>query len=307
MSGICQIGTFIPDIRIDNYQRMDQFEITPDFIENKIGVKSVSRLEPGQDTSDLCCLAYQDLLGRCADFDPKAVEIIVVVTQNPDYRLPNTASIIHGKLGFPAKCASFDISVGCSGYVYGLSVMESLMQSLGLRHGLLFTADPYSKIIDGRDKNTALLFGDAASVTYLGDGAVFKIGEFTFGTKGSDYKFLICEDNTLTMNGREIFNFAARTIPDDVKELLQKSGLTMDAIDLFLFHQASKFVIDFLAKRLGVPTEKVPYAVENYGNTVSSSIPILLKDYLTNPEINHILISGFGVGLSWASTILTRT
>ena len=306
MSGICEIGSYIPDNRIDNYQRMEQFQITPDFIEKKVGVKSVSRSDPSQDTSDLCCMAYQDLVERRPDIDSNNIELIVVVTQNPDYQLPNTASIVHGKLAFPDRCAAFDISVGCSGYIYGLSIVESLMKSTGMSNGLLFTADPYSKIIDEQDKNTSLLFGDAASVTYIGRTATFKAGKFTFGTKGGEFKHLICENKMLSMNGREIFNFAARTIPDDVKNVLLKNSFATDDIDLFLFHQASKFVIDFLIKKLGLPKEKVPYSIADYGNTVSSSIPIILKDYLSNPLIKTILISGFGVGLSWASTILTR-
>jgi len=306
MSGICEIGSYIPDNRIDNYQRMEQFQITPDFIENKIGVTSVSRREPDQDTSDLCCMAYQNLTDRRPDLDPNDIELIVVVTQNPDYSLPNTASIIHGRLGFPDKCAAFDISVGCSGYIYGLAVMESFMKLTRKSNGLLFTADPYSKIIDDQDKNTSLLFGDAATVTYIGENPILKTGIFTFGTRGSEFKYLICENNKLAMNGREIFNFAARIIPEDVKNVLLENNLDIFNIDLFLFHQASKFIIDFLTKKLGLPNKKVPYAIKNYGNTVSSSIPIILKDYLSNPLINNILISGFGVGLSWASTILTK-
>jgi 3-oxoacyl-[acyl-carrier-protein] synthase-3 len=213
---------------------------------------------------------------------------------------------VHGKLSLPEKCAAFDLSLGCSGYVYSLAVIESLMASSGMKNGLLFTADPYSKIIDEDDKNTALLFGDAATVTYIGQNPVFISGQFTFGTRGKDYNSLICENQRLSMNGRGIFNFVARTIPRDIDKVLEINNLEMTEIDRFLLHQGSKYMIDFLIKRIGLPRKKTPYVIEDYGNTVSSTIPIMLKKLLFNKNIERVLLSGFGVGLSWASTVLTR-
>jgi len=115
------------------------------------------------------------------------IDALIVVTQNPDVNLPHTSAIVHGKLSLPAKCACFDVSLGCSGYVYGLSIISSFLRENSLRTGLLFTSDPYSKIIDRNDKNTALLFGDAASVTLIGDDPIYTMGSFTFGTIGRDY------------------------------------------------------------------------------------------------------------------------
>jgi 3-oxoacyl-[acyl-carrier-protein] synthase-3 len=306
MLGIYKIETYIPEKKTSNYEKKERFQITDDFIENKLGVKSVSRIDSEQNASDLCCLAFDKLTEHSSDLDPTKIDIVVVCTQNPDFNLPHTSAIVHGKLNLPDKCAAFDVSLGCSGYVYTLAVIESLMKSSDMKNGLLFTADPYSKIIDDNDKNTALLFGDAATVTHIGEDPVFVSGKFTYGTKGKDYEHLICHNNILTMNGREIFNFAARTVPEDVRKVLEINNLSIDDIDRFVLHQGSKYMIDFLIKRIGLPEEKTPYVIEDYGNTVSSSIPIMLKDLLYDDNIKRVLISGFGVGLSWSSTVLTR-
>ena len=307
MIGICDIEGYIPERRITNYDKKDRLNLTDDFIEKKIGVRAVSRLEPKQDTSDLCCTAYEKLINRNKKIGTENIDVIIVCTQNPDFLLPHTSAIVHGKIGFSENCAAFDISLGCSGYVYGLAVIESLMNSNNMKNGLLFTADPYSKIIDEADRSTALLFGDAASVTHIGEDPVFTCGKFTFGTRGVDHKHLICREGKLVMNGREIFNFGARVIPEDVKKVLELNNLSIAEIDRFLLHQASKYIIDFLIKRIGLPKDKTPFVIYDYGNTVSSSIPIMLKDLLFDPEISRVLISGFGVGLSWASGILTRS
>lgn len=306
MLGICDIASFIPENKVSNYDKINKFQISDDFIENKLGVKSVSRIGQNQNASDICCLAYESLMSHELQLDPSEIDVIIVCTQNPDCNLPHTSAIVHGKLNLPEKCAAFDISLGCSGYVYALAVIESLMKSHDMKNGLLFTADPYSKIIDEDDKNTALLFGDAATVTYIGKNPVLSSGKFTFGTRGKDFNYLICNDKKLSMNGREIFNFAARTVPEDLKKALEINNLKMNDIDRFLLHQASKYMIDFLIKRAGLSKGKTPYVIEDYGNTVSSSIPIMLNDIIFDTKINRILISGFGVGLSWASTVLTR-
>lgn len=307
MIEICDIESYIPSKKISNYEKKNDFKLSDNFIESKLGVKSVSRIEKSQFASDLCCIAFERLIARKINLDTDDLDILIVCTQNPDYSLPHTSAIVHGKLDFPSKCAAFDISIGCSGYVYSLAVIESLMNLNDMSNGLLFTADPYSKIIDEKDKSTSLLFGDAATVTYISRKPVFHSSKFTFGTQGKNFDYLICKNKKLSMKGREIFNFVARVVPEDVKKVLEINGLEINDIDRFLFHQGSKYIIDFLIKRIGLPKGKTPYAIENYGNTVSSSIPIMLKDYLTDTSVNRILISGFGVGLSWASGILNKT
>ncbi|MEP2448773.1 MAG: ketoacyl-ACP synthase III [Balneola sp.] len=305
--GIEKIASYIPEKKISNFDRKDEFDIDDIFIKDKIGIQSVSRKDSDQETSDLCVKAYENLVSNY-DLNSEEIEVMIVVTQNPDFNLPHTAAVVHKKLGFHENIASFDISLGCSGFVYGLSVIESFMKSNGMKKGLLFTADPYSKVINPDDKNTSLLFGDAAAVTLISENPILESGKFTFGTIGNGYEELICTED-LYMNGRSIFNFAARYVPVDVDSVLEKNNLTKNDIDTYVFHQGSKYICDTLIRRMKLDEEKVPFDATNYGNTVSSSIPIILEKFINNQfELKkNTLICGFGVGLSWASTILKKT
>jgi 3-oxoacyl-[acyl-carrier-protein] synthase-3 len=304
MLGIEEIGYYIPTGRISNYQRKEQFGIDDYFIEEKIGVKQVAIKGSDEETSDLCVKAFDELCAKKA-IDRNEIEALVVVTQNPDLNIPHVSAIVHGALDLPKHCACFDISLGCSGFVYSLSVLQAFMEANGMKKGLLFTADPYSKIVDPNDKNTSLLFGDAASVTLISDSPRLVSGKFTFGTLGIEHENLICRDGILAMNGRAVFNFAAKTAPDDIRLMASKNDIDLEKIDKFLLHQGSKIIVEKIAEKLGVPRSKVPYRTYDYGNTVSSTLPILLADEL-NGEANNFVICGFGVGLSWASGFLKR-
>lgn len=305
MIGITNIGTYIPEGRISNLDRLEKFETDENFVNNKIGIRQVALKALDEDTSDLAVKAFQKLQKK-TDIVVDEIEVAILVTQNPDRNIPHASAHIHDKLGLPKSCACFDISLGCSGWVYGLSVIKSFMESNKMKKGLLFTSDPYSKIINEDDKNTALLFGDAATVTYLTENPVFEIGAFTFGSIGDEWQNLVCNDNQLSMNGRGIFNFAAKYIPGDVKNLVEKNNTEIEKIDYFIFHQGSKYIVDILTKRIGLAPEKVAFDILEYGNTVSSSIPIILEKALNSTSLNLILTSGFGVGLSWSSNILKR-
>ncbi len=305
MLGIEEIASYIPIKRVSNHDRKIKFAITDDFITEKIGVDEISIMDENEDCSDLCVKAYENLKKKIAIKDAE-IDTLVVVTQNPDYSIPQASAIVHGKLKLNHRCAAFDISLGCSGYVYALSVIQAFMSANGLKKGLLFTSDPYSKIIDPSDKNTALLFGDAAAVTLLGEKPVYESISFNYGTIGEAYRDLVCANKTLYMNGRGIVNFAAKEVPESILELLKKCNESFDGIDKILFHQASRYMINSLTKRLNLDSSKVIYDIEGYGNTVSSSIPILLEKLLSDKRSNKILISGFGVGLSWANAILKR-
>lgn len=305
MIGIKSIGVYIPKNTRSNFALKDKFEIDDYFISNKIGFERVAVKSLEENTSDLCVNAYKNLLEK-VQIEKESIDALVVVTQNPDSNIPHVSAVVHGELNMPETCACFDISLGCSGYVYGLSVLEGLMKNRGFKRALLFTADPYSKIINQEDKNTFLLFGDAATATLLSDDPVFICADYTFGTAGKQSEHLTCKDNKLYMNGRAIFEFAARYVPKDVNVLLERNRLELNEIDLFLFHQGSKYIVDTLTKRMKLTEQKVPFGAAQYGNTVSSSIPILLEQYINNVSIKSIILSGFGVGLSWASTLLRR-
>lgn len=305
MLGIEEIAYYIPEKRISNYDRKEKFNITDEFIKEKIGVEQIAVKNDDENTTDLCLSAY-DKLKKKIKISPEEVDILVVVTQNPDYPLPQTSAILHGKLGFKSCCASFDISLGCSGFVYGVSIIQSFMAANKMKKGLLFTADPYSKIVDIDDKNTSLLFGDGSAVTLISENPVFIAQDTTYGTSGKDYKDLICENGVLYMNGRGIVNFATKEVPADILNLLTRNNLTAKDIDKYLIHQGSKFMVNSLAKRLNLEEKKVIYDIYSYGNTVSSSIPILLEKIMKDQSAKLVLASGFGVGLSWANVILKR-
>lgn len=302
--GICAVSGFVPPERVDVRARLPEFGVNEDFLRNKTGYFTLARKPALQETSELAQLAVQPLL----DARPQLREelgALIVVTQNPDgYGLPHTAAILHGRLGLPSSVAAFDISLGCSGWVYGLSVLKAFLEANGMRRGLLVTADPYSKVLDHHDKNTALLFGDAATATLLGATDVtWRIGKFVFGTDGARWADLRVDENRrLRMNGVGVFTFSATKVPPCIHEVVAANGLALTDVDRILLHQGSRYIVDTIGARLGMPA-KTPFADNGIGNTVSSTIPMLLaQDDIARDRT--LVACGFGVGLSWAATVL---
>lgn len=307
MIGINEIGCYIPSQKQNNQEQQERFDLEENFLAEKLGVLKTSIKAQDEETSDLCVNAFNDLQQRLGE-DISTLDCLIVCTQNPDgHGIPHTSAVVHKKLELNEDCAVFDISLGCSGYVYGLAVIEALMKAQGFTKGVLFTADPYSKIVDTTDKNTCLLFGDAATATLISDKPVLESIGYKMATKGSGGNALHNNNEKLVMNGRAVFSFALTEIPKQVKALIDEKELTLDDIDLFLLHQGSKFMIEKLTERLGDIKARAPFDIEEHGNTVSSSIPLLLQGYLEQPSKKNILLSGFGVGLSWASAIFKRT
>ncbi len=306
MIGIEAIGTYLPMGRVDNTTRLDFFGIDKKFLEEKTGMLKVAIKSPNEETSDLCVQAYSNLR-ELIEFNSSHIDCIIVCTQNPDsYGLPHTSAVVHGKLKLNDHCSAFDISLGCSGFVYGLSIIQSFMQFNDFRKGILFTADPYSKVIDPNDKNVSLLFGDGATATLLGDDAEWTAGKFLLGTRGTgnDAIRIRDEDRILEMNGRSVLSFSVTTVPDNINEMLIKNDTDINEVDCFVLHQGSRYIIKLLTENLGVSSDKVLFCAEDYGNTVSSSIPMILKRL--DQKYKKVVIAGFGVGLSWGSTILTK-
>ena len=297
MLGIQNIATFIPKERINNLEQADRFAT-----EQKIGVSTLPRFSEDDTVVSACTKAFQNLCQK-ESIEPSEIECVVLCTQNPDGGgLPHNSALIHAELGLPVECACFDIGLGCSGYVYGLSVIQSFMAVNSMKKGLLFTCDPYSRILDPEDKNTCLLFGDAAAVTLISDTPCYTLSEAKFSTKGVGSQALRKVGGQLEMNGRAVFNFALQEIPRQLNTLLEKSQLSIDDIDIFLLHQGSRFMLENIIQRSGIPAEKAPIDLAETGNTVSSSIPFLMEKELMN-STKTIVISGFGVGLSWASAV----
>lgn len=279
MIGIKDIGVYIPSERIDNMNKSYNGHLMDKaFIKDKVGFVSLARMADNENTVELCLKALENLKHRLPDFDVSSVDFLCVCTQNGEYRLPHTSAILHGKLNLSPHCSTFDLNLGCSGYIYSLDVARHFMEGNDLKTGLLFTCDPYSKIVSPDDKSTDLIFGDAATVTLLTIDGAWKLGKPQYITKGSDASALIKKDDVpLFMDGRKIFNFVMRDGVAVIRKCLGKNNLLAEDVDRFLFHQASLYVVKNLAYQLKLPPEKVPFEAQEYGNTVSSSIPILLQ------------------------------
>ncbi len=305
MIGITSIATYIPENRIDNSQRAESLGSTPEQVKDRIGFLQLARLADDQTTLDIAAQAVETLLHKNS-INPDLIDVLIVVGQNPDRKIPHISAEIHGRMGLSPSCACFDLGLGCSGFVYGLSVISSFMRANNMRHGVLVTADPYSRIVDPKDKSTALIFGDAATATLLTENPLYELGSFTFGTQGSGADELSCNNSVLFMNGRAVFNFAATIIPENIRETIVKNNLSMDMIDCFVLHQGSRYIVDTITDRLPSDPQKVPFMASEYGNTVSSSIPLMLSQLMDQPKNKHMVLCGFGLGLSWSTTVIKR-
>lgn len=309
---------------------------TPKKIAAKTGIVQRRIAAPQECASDLAVAAAQKLFasGAC---HPEEIDFLLFCTQSPDYFLPTTACILQDRLGLPTSAGALDYNLGCSGFVYGLSLAKGLVETGQTTNVLLLTAETYSKFLHPDDRSARPLFGDAAAATLVRGrpdapaGGLPWIGPFVFGTDGKGMENLIvstggmrrpargptspCTDatvpalshNHLFMNGPEIFTFALRVVPQAVKALLARAERTIDDVDLFVFHQANRYMLEHLRDKLEIPPEKFVVAMSHVGNTVSSTIPIALKDSVGRqllPAGKLALLVGFGVGYSWAATLI---
>jgi 3-oxoacyl-[acyl-carrier-protein] synthase III len=296
------------------------------------GIRNRRVAPPGVCGSDLAFNAATRMFAKY-DIDPQSIDLLIFCTQSPDYWMPTTACVLHERLKLKNQCAAFDINLGCSQYVYALSVAHSMLVSGVAQQALVLTGDTMSQTVHPKDRAVVPLMGDAGSATLLGEaseGAGF-LG-FELGTDGSGHKYLMipaggarlpwseetavelidAEGNVRTqqnlyMNGVAIFHFAISTVPRTVQALLDKLSLAMDQIDLFLFHQANKYMIEYLLKKMKIPAEKTHLYLEDVGNTSGSTLPLLLADALRAGKVKpgaNVLAIGFGVGLSWAATVI---
>jgi 3-oxoacyl-[acyl-carrier-protein] synthase III len=304
---VARIGVYIPPSRQPNSPLLTGFGVDEQFMQNRIGVVTRAIKAPDQQTSDLCIEAFNDLMRKLPGLETESMELVCLVTQNPNSRIPHTSAVIHQLLDLPASCMTFDISQGCAGFPHALAVATSLAERFGFENALIFTCDPYSTIVDPSDRDTALLFGDAATVTYLRrSGAGYQLVDAAFGTRPGSSAVLRYEGR-LVMEGREVFLHAAREVPSAIRRLLERHHLREEDIDLFLLHPGSKYLLDVLRGDLGVADDQLPFEASEYGNTVSSSIPLMLASRLdAGQSISRILLSGFGVGFSWGTCLLEQ-
>ena len=330
MAGILGIEYALPEKVITNEELAKLFaNWSAEKIFSKTGIRSRHVTTENETAADLGVVAAQKLIEK-NNVPKDDIDFVLCVTQSPDYKLPTTACMIQARLGLSKKCGAFDINLGCSGYIYGLAVAKSLVETGIANNVLLITAETYSKHINPLDKSTRTIFGDGAAATLIGYGGM-EIGSFDLGTDGSGKDFLIIptggarkactpetaveketegnvrsEDN-LFMSGADIFEFTIREVPASVKRIMKKESLKKDDIGLYVFHQANQFMLDFLVKLMKVDKEKFYMNFADTGNTVSASIPIALKRAMVEGVVKPnqtIMLCGFGVGLSWGSTLI---
>ena len=317
--GLSEISVYLPRHTVGNDEIIKRFGFKKDFLVNKIGIEKRHVAGPDEAVSDMAVKAGQKLIKKLS-LDTGSIELIVLCTQNPDYNIPGSVNCVQNRLDLPKNIAAFEINDGCSGFIYSLSMVKSIMITENLNRAILITSEAYSKVIDPDDRHTVPIFGDAATASFVEMGGFGKIGRFVYGSDGSGFEDLIVrgggsrypnENRTgthaLYMNGRAIFNFMMTMVPNSIEKCLTSNGFTIDDINYFLFHQASRYMLENLGSRLGIPKEKIPLSLKYTGNTVSSSIPITM-DYLGGPAAlkgKTVLLSGFGTGLSWATTVLT--
>jgi 3-oxoacyl-[acyl-carrier-protein] synthase-3 len=323
----------LPRRVLDNGQLANEFsDWTAEKILAKTGIRQRHIAGADEFASDIAVVAANRLLdsGVCSRSE---IDYLLYCTQSPDYYLPTTACLLHYRLGLPPTCGALDFNLGCSGYVYGLGLAKGLIESGQATRILLITADTYSKFIHPLDKSVRTLFGDGATATLISarESDAPLVGPFVFGTDGAGANNLIVPTgglrqptvagavaasdesgntrtvNNLYMNGTEIFNFTLRVVPEAVRKLLTRARLGMDDIDLFIFHQANKFMLDHLQRKLKVPFDRFWVSMDETGNTVSSTIPIALKCALDAGKVrpgHRLMLVGFGVGYSWGGTLV---
>lgn len=322
------ISYYLPEKVVTNEQLVEEFpEWSVDKIAKKVGINERHIAADDETAGDLAYKAAEILISDNG-ISRDSIDFVLLCTQSPDYFLPSTSCIIQNRLGLPTKCGAFDFNLGCSGYEYGLAIAKSFVLSGMARNVLLLTAETYNKHIHPKDKGNRTIFGDGASASLISSEGFAKIGEFVLGTDGSGYDRLIHktgamrhyapledvafdENNNplssdhLFMDGKAIFDFTSDVVPPMIEESLTKHQLKKEDVDLFVFHQANKYMINYLRKLMEIDKDKFYVFMESVGNTVSSTIPIALCEAKKEGRLHgNVVLAGFGVGLSYGATVL---
>lgn len=333
-AAIKAVTSFLPAGELTNDQLAEEFGMwhgNQIFEKTGVAVRHVSARD--ECASDLAVAAANKLFesGVCAS---EEIDFLVLVTQMPDYFMPTSACLVQNRLGLRTTCGAIDINLGCSGFIYGLAVAKSLVEAAVASTVLLITSDTYTKWINPKDRSTRTLFGDGAAATLVSgvESESDLIGPFVLGSDGRGVKDIVVpaggfrrpvtpetsiprEDETgswrseenLFMNGGEVLAFTIRTVPPVIDELLRKSGLTLDDVELVIPHQANKFMLERLRAKLKVPSEKYWIDMKESGNTVSATIPIAIESARNQGRLksgHRVLVAGFGVGYSWGAAMI---
>lgn len=309
MIGIEAVGCYICENRERNIGKVFDGEVLDaDFVKKRVGIEYVSRKNPDELTSDLCIKALNNLVESYGQIDLSTIDCICLCSRHGDVQIPHTSSILQKKLGLSEKIAAFDIHMGCTGYIYSLDIFKNFMQGNGFKNGLLFTCDPLSDYVNKNEKSLDIILGDAATATLLSDTPLYNIGKASYYTLGRFDNLVRLNwgnNQYLSMNGQNVFLQGMKYVPIVVKDNLEKNNLMLNDINLFIFHQANTYMIEEIAKRMKLDLTKVPIDIRDYGNTSSSSIPIILSKYI-NSDNYIIQLAAIGDGLSVNSVPLFK-
>lgn len=315
------IACAVPDHIVNNEDYYEAFgkENVLKFI-NLTGVKTRRVAIDEQCTSDLCYVAAKSLMEKL-NWEPSSIDALILITQTPDYAIPATACVLQYRLGLSEDCIAFDINLGCSAYVYGLWQAATMISTQNINRVLLLVGDTSNFGINQNDSATAMIFGDGGTATALekSEGKDFK---YFLKTKGSGYGAIMvpsgharsrsktdvdASEYELFMSGAEVFSFTITDVPKAINSFMSEYSIDRNDVDMFVFHQANLFILKNLARKIGVPMEKVPVSIERFGNTSGESIPLTLVDTLESEQSDEMIklfLCGFGVGLSYGGIYL---
>lgn len=330
MAYIKGISYYLPEKVVTNEELIKEFpEWSVDKVAKKVGVYSRHIAGENETAGDMAEKAALRLFDEYK-ISPSEIDFVLLCTQSPDYFLPSTACILQNRLGIPTSAGALDYNLGCSGCVYGLAMAKGLIAGGIAKNVLLLTAETYNKYLHPSDKSNRSIFGDGAAACLISTDGIAEIGEFSLGTDGSGAEKLIVKtgaarchqatgnsvvddeghtrfDDYLYMDGGGIFNFTLDAVPAMMKDILLKNSMTSEDVDYYVFHQANKFMLNTIRKVCVLPKDKFYVNLEETGNTVSSTVMIAMKQCLDAGTIHKgmkVMVSGFGVGLSWGGTIL---
>lgn len=331
--GISALSAAIPHTVIDNYKYTQYFSAEQvKEVVDKVGIYERRFADEKTCSSDLCLAAAERLIAD-NNINREEIDLLVFLSQTPDYRMPATSILLQERLGLSHSTIAFDISLGCSGFIYGLSVVYALMQQKGLRKALLLDGETRSKVYSPKDRRSAFLFGDGGVAALIERDEKFGKSYFSLNSDGSRGNLImitgggyrhpssietlkekvvdeygnIRNDEQGYMQGADVFNFVIREIPKDIKKTLEYAGADVGSLDYYIFHQANNFINSYLAKKLKLDISKIPSTISKYGNTSSVSVPLTIVSELQRQfdTPKKLLLSAFGVGMTWATGIIT--
>lgn len=331
--GVSAMAGCVPRQVIHNYEYTDYFPADQvKEVVDKVGVFERRFADKDTCSSDLCYAAAEQLI-KDNDICREDIDLLVFLSQTPDYRMPATSIILQHRLGLPNHCVAFDIQLGCAGFSYALSVVYGMMQGGNFHKALVLDGETRSKVYSPKDRRSAFIFGDGGIAALVERDERFGKSWFSLNSDGSRHDLIMIKgggyrypssEETLRervvdeygnmrsdeqgyMRGGDVFTFVIREIPRDIKKTLEYAGLDKDQVDFFVFHQANNYINSYIAKKMKLDTAKIPHTIEKFGNTSSVSVPLTIVSELKDQLQGHktLLLSAFGVGMSWSTAIVS--